>query len=177
MTKKVGYLTAFIVVFLIMIFIVSGFAFQNEPEGFRGLKWGDPPTEGMELVKETDGVKRYVRLDEKLYLGDAKLSRILYHFKQDEFIFVSLDFSGNENYGVLNMICRGKFGEGEDFSSSWSEDLSHFEYFWNGIVYLSYDYKEEKGMLLLSEGLFSDRKEQLRIEKIKEQVEKAEGDW
>jgi len=173
--KKVTVVLSVLV--LVLALSVGAFAFQNELEGFRGLMWGDPPAECMELVEKTDGVKRYVRLDEKLYLGDAKLSRILYHFKQDEFIFVSLDFSGNENYGVLEMICRGKFGEGEDFSWSWSEDLSHVQYFWTGIVHLSYDYKEEKGMLLLSEGRFSDRKEQLRLEKIKEQFEKAEGDW
>lgn len=131
-------------------------------------------------MEKTDGVKRYVRLDEKLYLGDAKLSRILYHFEQDEFIVVSLDFSGNENYGVLNMICRGKFGEDEDYSSHWAEDLSRFTSFWEGslsIAHLFYNYKEEKGMLLLSESPSSDRNEQLRLEKIKEQFEKAEGDW
>jgi len=174
MTKKVGYLTAFIVVFLIMIFIVSGFAFQNEPEGFRGLKWGDPLTEDMELVEEKNGTTRYVRLEEKLYLGDAKLFRILYHFHHDKFLFVSLDFSGESNYELLKMICRGKFGE-----ESTSNSHYHLQFYWFGSlsnVYLSYRLLEDKkGMLLLSkvEGI----SEEDRKAKEKKQAEKAEGDW
>ncbi|GAI13595.1 unnamed protein product [marine sediment metagenome] len=42
---------AFVLAILIVLALsTGGFAFQNEPEGFRGLKWGDPPGEDMELI-------------------------------------------------------------------------------------------------------------------------------
>lgn len=47
MTKKKG---LFLVLVLVLTLSLGAFAFQNEPEGFRGLKWGDPPGEDMELV-------------------------------------------------------------------------------------------------------------------------------
>ena len=40
---------------IVLIFLITGvaFAFQNELDGFRGLKWGDPPTEDMTFLGET----------------------------------------------------------------------------------------------------------------------------
>jgi len=39
---------------VVLIFLITGitFAFQNEPDGFRGLKWGDAPTEDMTFLGE-----------------------------------------------------------------------------------------------------------------------------
>ncbi len=36
-----------ILLVIVLVFLITGigFAFQNEPDGFRGLKWGDAPTE------------------------------------------------------------------------------------------------------------------------------------
>ena len=37
------------VLIIVLVLSVGAFAFQNEPDGFRGLKWGDPPTKEMTL--------------------------------------------------------------------------------------------------------------------------------
>ena len=41
--------TIVIVLVAVMVLGLSAgaFAFQNEPEGFRGLEWGDPPSVDM----------------------------------------------------------------------------------------------------------------------------------
>jgi len=39
--SKISFVTATLIFTLGLVSI--GFAFQNEPEGFRGVKWGDPP--------------------------------------------------------------------------------------------------------------------------------------
>jgi hypothetical protein len=41
-----------LLVVLLFIFALASIAqaFQNEPDGFRGLKWGDPPTEDMTFI-------------------------------------------------------------------------------------------------------------------------------
>ncbi len=54
-----------IMVAMVLVLMITGasFAFQNEPEGFRGLKWGDAPTEDM--VKEALGA----------WVGNVELKR------------------------------------------------------------------------------------------------------
>lgn len=50
------------------------FAFQNEPDGFRGLKWGDPPTESMEYLGTFQGDRIYTLSDDKMSTGECRTS-------------------------------------------------------------------------------------------------------
>ncbi len=53
--------TLVLLVVLILALSVAAFAFQNEPEGFRGLKWGDPPGEDMKFLCVTpEGARWYI---------------------------------------------------------------------------------------------------------------------
>lgn len=68
---------------LIIVLVVSlgAFAFQNEPDGFRGLKWGDSPTEDMVFKFEDSQLSHaYTRPTDKLSIGDAKFTYIDYSF-------------------------------------------------------------------------------------------------
>ena len=66
---------------LILLITGIGFAFQNEPDGFRGLKWGDAPTEDMKFLGQIiyEG-NLYHREGDKLNIGSAKLDNISYWF-------------------------------------------------------------------------------------------------
>ena len=44
-----------LVLVLVLALTVGAFAFQNEPDGFRGLKWGDPVGEEMEYLDDLGG--------------------------------------------------------------------------------------------------------------------------
>lgn len=56
--------------------------FQNEPDGFRELKWGDAPTEDMTFVGKLDvvGSDFYTRIGDKEGIGTAKFFALGYVF-------------------------------------------------------------------------------------------------
>ena len=59
---------------ILLIFLITGtgFAFPNEPDGFRGLKWGDKPTEDMILIGTLPVEGNIYRRDnDKLYIGST----------------------------------------------------------------------------------------------------------
>lgn len=167
-----------VVAVLVMLLISSGmasFAFQNEPKGFRGLKWGDPPSEGMEFLREVEGMMVYGNPDEKMKLGDARFYMILHTFYvppdaiEKTFMATALYFKGEENFNILETICRVKFGEPTE------EGFHQFQ--WTGLastVVLTYDSVEESGFMSVGStmifGRYTEEKEQ-------KQAEDAEKDW
>jgi len=157
-----------LVAVMVLALSVGAFAFQNEPEGFRGLKWGDPPTEDMEYWTDIQGSQIYVRPADELSLGDAKFKLILYSFYQNRFMAVGLQFRGAENYKLLETICQAKFGE------EMSKELFNFGWFsLQTRVYLTYDMAENVGTLNLTSWLiFKEYNEA----KKKGEAKKAAGD-
>jgi len=83
-----------ILLVIVLVFLITGMgfasqdeiAFKNEPDGFRGLKWGDAPTEDMvfsyRVVSEYNIYKGnyYYRKSDKLNIGSAELDSIKYIF-------------------------------------------------------------------------------------------------
>ncbi len=160
----------FLVVLMILALSAGAFAFQNEPDGFRGLKWGDPVGEDMEYILTIAGTKRYALPDDKMYLGDVSLYRIRYIFFEDRFMAATLSFKGRENYGLLERICKERYGEEE-------VDEGFYELTWYGqksFIMVVYDIVEEKGYLGIISTIIQG--EQTEAQKKKE-AEKAEGDW
>lgn len=106
------------IAFFLVLLTTGAMAFQNEPDGFRGLKWGDPPTEDMIMFgKDTDRYKRtYTKLEERLFLNNIRLDYIFYDFlitpeKGAQFFSVSLWFLDTYKFYDLEEICRNRFGE------------------------------------------------------------------
>lgn len=66
----------FLVVVMILALSLGAFAFQNEPDGFRGLKWGDPPGKHMRpfTTYAHFGVRIYERSFDKMKIGGAFLN-------------------------------------------------------------------------------------------------------
>ena len=118
---------------IILIFLITGisFAFQNEPDGFRGLKWGDAPTEDMTFLGETreyvinnypkttnshitnTKTNCYYKRNEKNNIGSAELYNIFYNFNlySNQFYKVMCVFYNEDNYNILGIIFREEFGE------------------------------------------------------------------
>jgi len=159
-----------LVLVLVLALSVGAFAFQNEPEGFRGLKWGDPPTEDMKFLLDSDDMKAYTLPDDKMYLGDVTLYRIAYMFYEGRFTSVGIYYNGEDNYNLLETICKERYGEQEI-------DEGFYEMRWDSqksFVILAYDYVDEDGYLAIGST-------PLTIEKMeaqkKKEAEKAAGDW
>jgi len=156
----------------ILILSTTSFAFQNEPDGFRGLKWGDPPTEDMVFVKTIDDIKGYFRKDEKMNIGDATLRMIVYQFYDDpeRFNGVLMLFNKEENYDILEDILQVRFGEETEsdmlYKLSWEGQETYVE--------LDYDMFEESGTLIFASVPIT--LEMMEAKKQK-QAEKAEGDF
>jgi len=152
------------------------FAFQNEPEGFGGLKWGDPPTEDMEFLREEDQwMNSYRNPGDKLELGDARFYMIEYEFYTPSnatvgrLMGVGLFFKDKENFEILKTICTVKFGEPTN------EEFHELDWFsLDTAVLLTYgSIDEDRLLVLMSRPIF----EQYTREKEKKQVEEAEEDW
>ena len=122
---------------IILIFLITGisFAFQNEPDGFRGLKWGDAPAEDMWLAyqmidKYLDKGNIYDRIKENLYIGSVKFYKIEYTFnlRSNQFYKWEANFSDEINYNILKVIFEDKFGK----STYISEDKKGYLLCWEG---------------------------------------------
>lgn len=141
-------LTSLIVAALVFILAGRGVAFQNEPEGFRGLLWGDPPTEEMEYFDTIKGLEHYTLSKENKYLGDLGLKDVFYIFYGDprRLFYVKLSFTGKATYERLKAFCRREYGE------ETSEGFNNTRY-WEGettLIGFDYDAEKEEGFLGLS---------------------------
>lgn len=151
---------------------VGAFGFQNKPDGFRGLKWRDPPTEDMEFVFEVNIRKEYIRPGDKMSLGEVELGTILYGFVEVDgelkFCIASLRFVNESRFTILKTICEERFGPPT------SEESYRLSWFDGGevAILLSYDFTEKSGLLELC---------QMDLLMIwfnwKEKAEGAESDW
>ncbi len=121
-----------LVMVLVLALSLGAFAFQNEPDGFRGLKWGDPPGEDMEeerFGKYLD-ITIYTRRNDKMQIGGAELRIIYYEFYEDRFISVEIYPVFIESiYDALKDVVVLKFGDGVVTSS---EDGLNDQILWSG---------------------------------------------
>lgn len=154
----------------LVLLVMPGLAFQNESDGFRGLKWGDPPTEDMEYFMKVAGADGYVLPDDKMAIGNVELYLIVYTFYENQFLAIGLYFKGEDNYDLLQTICEERYGEDE-------MDEGFYEIMWQGqkgFVFLNYDYMEEEGYLVLSSTVLAMKK---TATEEKKEAEKAAGDF
>ena len=147
----------------------AAFAFENEPEGFRGLKWGDAPTKDMALWDVVVGLELYILPGEKLSLGEAELELVTYCFYEDRLMGVNLHFFELDNYALLKEICKTKFGKELEHSVS---DL----YWVSSQSQVSMDYLPVKNQGVLTLGSFPIFEEYIDAIKAA-QAKESPGGW
>jgi len=66
--------------------------------GFRGVRWGDPPAEGMTLLHEEGETRFLVRASDEVRIGGVHVSSIVYSFRINrlEAVVVDLPMQGFE---------------------------------------------------------------------------------
>jgi len=108
--------------------------FQNEPDGFRELKWGDAPAEDMRLAFHMiqEGLDKgdiYEKIHEKDHIGNVKLYGIQYTFNlcSNQLYKVEANFYDDINYNILRAIFEDKFGKPTYISGGKSSDLLSWE--------------------------------------------------
>jgi len=127
---------------LIVILLIvpqASYAFQNEPDGFRGIKWGTEikTLKDMKLKEDDGDSKFYKRKDDKLKIGDADLQYISYSFYKNQFYLVMIGFQSLTNFTKLKETLFEQYGEGNRTNRFMER------YFWFGAdVSITLDYNE-----------------------------------
>jgi len=136
-------------VFLLIVAVSAPsltFAFQNEPDGFRGIKWGTEISQLPDFVfdKGAGDLKWYRRRRDKLKIGAADVGHITYGFYKNEFLAVLIGYEGFHNFTDLKAIFFYQYGEGRKL------DQSLEQYWWLGrdvSIKLEYGKVSQKGQI------------------------------
>jgi len=122
------------------------YAFQNEPDGFRGIKWGVNigKLSSMKLIEDGEEVKYYALKNDKMQIGDAELDAIAYGFYKSRFYMVGIKYHAYSNYSAIKETLIQQYGPG-------SRPNKYVEkYFWFGdnvSVTLQFNEIQETGVL------------------------------
>lgn len=130
--KKINLSLMIVLLFMFaLVSITQGF--QNEPEGFRDLKWGDPPTEDMRKFfwpgNNLSDSGLYWRETDNLQIGGAELESIKYGFYLGQFRRVFIE-TKNDNAEPLKDVLELKFGLGEKFDNFLDDNITMYQ--WTG---------------------------------------------
>lgn len=87
-------------------------AYQNEPDNFRGIKWGTNIKELPDMTKSPDNNELYVRNNDKFQIGDADLTLIKYGFYKERFYSVWINYESSSNFRKLKDTLFLQFGIG-----------------------------------------------------------------
>ena len=89
-------LALILVLFLFALLFIrsNSYAFKNEPDGFRNIKWGANAKEqrDMTLISVKDGVSIWSRQNDKMFVGDVRLTNVKYYFYKDKFFKVVMNY-------------------------------------------------------------------------------------
>lgn len=98
--------------------------------GFRDARFGAPmpARAGFQLLSENGaaGTRLYVKPDEALAFGDARLDGVTYGFHSDRLYFVAIFTSGRENTRAVLEVFQAAYGPGAAI------DGEANEYLWQG---------------------------------------------
>lgn len=121
---------------VLLTFIVAAPALAGDVDaldaenGFREARFGTSleRLDGFELLSENGaaGTKLYIRSDESLELGDARLDGVTYGFHADELYFVAIFTSGRTNTRAVLAAFEAAYGPGADVSGD------AVEFVWQG---------------------------------------------
>jgi hypothetical protein len=112
-------------VFFIALFLSAGFSsawaaedgtpgLKNAPDGFAGLKWGDPPDKlGDEAIMFNEGkpggLEAYVMPGESLAWDDFRINEAVFSFKNNKLILVRITFLNSTDVKKLTDYAMEKY--------------------------------------------------------------------
>jgi hypothetical protein len=86
----------------------------DEPDGFRGIKWGTAISECPDMVRQAElkDTILYHRANDKMVIGDAVVDQVLYGFYKGRFYYANINFSNLVNFkGVKDTLFQA-YGDG-----------------------------------------------------------------
>ena len=135
------------IIILIIILPSVSIAFQNEPDGFRGIKWGSDITDLNDMVKVTvkDGdpdTTYYNRSGGTLQLWGTSLHYIQYVFYKGRFSVVRIGFSGQGEFEALKSNLISNYGKATRTSHSytWTGKMTHISFLHGSLTFFHTPY-------------------------------------
>lgn len=102
-------------------------AHANAPDGFRGMKWGDPVARLPNAIAVSNPPGCYGNRREELRLGNAPLFGVLYCFENDRLVRVELrSATGEDNLKAFEEAVITVFGQPLPSPPSASRNVRHF---------------------------------------------------
>lgn len=158
----------------------------SEPDGFRGIKWGQDISTVKGLIyayadPSLSELDFYIRAGDEKKMGPAELEGIYYGFWRDKFYSVELFTKGWVNWINLKTVFFEKFGEGKEVDASllegFSEALGATElYVWGGAkAWILIDYRKDSEIgefCIASMEIYTQIQEWMK-QQLKEGVEKG----
>lgn len=174
----------FVAIFL--AFTTNIFAYQNEPDGFRSMKWGTSFNEfkNMKLKESANGFKTYTKTNDELKIGDVPLKFIEYDFWNNKFQGVTIRVAnGDSNFRQIVKMFKIKFGNIGDYKPTGSGDawIGDITSIW--VTYMQLVNYTEIRMIsrkVLNEKLAFERNKKegiaVKAEKVRQEIENAENE-
>lgn len=105
--------TFFLIWVILVLFL--GTVFGEEPEGFRGIKWGTNKSkvDGLSCDDEDKQLFYTCTRKEEKKIGDIKVKAILYGFYKGQFAGAIISFKGFSNFVSLKGALTEKYGQGK----------------------------------------------------------------
>ncbi len=129
--KKSCVLANFLMLVTTLLFYSQGFAFTNEPDGFKEIKWGTHISKLKNLKyiysKGVIGDIKVYKMDNDMRsFGGAEIDKIEYEFYKERFVSVSLKVKDLYNFIKLKKYCFKEFGMGKEIVKELEQ------YYWIG---------------------------------------------
>ncbi len=124
--QKIG-----IIILLTTSIHTTGFSFQNEPDGFGGIKWGTAIVENVQEMWSTSvsttnsNIVTYERKKENQSIGSVKPLNVGYVYSKDRFSYVNFQ---SDNKQTLVKTFNSNYGVGEKLAP----ELDY--YLWHGVA-------------------------------------------
>jgi len=105
-----------LIILLVLGMAFTALAYQNEPDNFRGMKWGSPrPSSVHPMVggdpKSASSITICHRHTDKLSVGEATLTAIVYVYYKNKLNGVVLYFEGITNFVSLKSTLSQAYGK------------------------------------------------------------------
>lgn len=114
--KEITMISRTTLITLLLYVTTTAGAFQNEPDGFRGIKWETPISDNANemTLAEGDGLQKfYKRKNDKMTIGDAKLTDVHYVYWSNKFSGAMLRSKGTIEKSAMILAMQTTFGEGQ----------------------------------------------------------------
>ena len=122
-------------IFLVFLLPTSTLAFQNEPDGFRGIKWGTDISKRSDMSRVEENM--YKRKNDKLTIRDANVKFIAYMGYKGKLMAVVVTYEGFANNKKIQQTFFQLYGKGYK-----SNRLMERYYWFGNDVQISLTYSE-----------------------------------